>query len=326
MCSALVQKATGQTVLDYLTPRLYEPLGFEDPYFMANPEGITIGGYGMMGRTGEIACFGQLLLQKGMWQGRQLIPAAWIAQATAKQVANGDNPTSDWAQGYGFQFWRCRHGAYRGDGAFGQYCVVLPEQDAVIAITGGLGDMQKPLSLIWDRLLPAMQAGTLPADDATRSRLTAKLAGLTVRLAAGQPTAPRATQVTGKQYLFPDNDRGIAALSFDFHAQPPVLTVRTAAGESRLTVGLGVWGPVAAAFSNGVDKLLSVPPRPLVAASGAWSSADTFAVKLVCPQTPYHSLLTFRFDGDRLVFSSAHNVSFGPREQPTLIGTMVPVR
>jgi hypothetical protein len=280
----------------------------------------------MMGRTGEIACFGQLLLQKGMWQGRQLVPAAWIEQATSKQVANGDKPTSDWAQGYGFQFWRCRNGAFRGDGAFGQYCVVMPEQDAVIAITGGLRDMQQPLNLIWDKLLPAMKGEALPEDETARGRLTTKLGGLTVRLAAGQPTAPRAAQVTGKQYTYPDNDRGIAALSFDFKAQPPVLTVRTAIGEHRLTVGQGAWGPVAATFNNGIDKLLSVPPRPLVAASGAWSADDTFTIKLVCPQTPYQSQLTFHFDGDRLVFGSEHNVCFGPREQSTLTGTMVPAQ
>ena len=72
------------------------------------------------------------------------------------QTSNGSNPKSDWDQGYGYQFWRCRHGAYRGDGAFGQYCVVMPEQDAVIAITSGVKDMQAVLNLVWDKLLPAM--------------------------------------------------------------------------------------------------------------------------------------------------------------------------
>ena len=69
-------------------------------------------------------------------------PAAWVDAATARQTSNGSNPTSDWDQGYGYQFWRCRHGAYRGDGAFGQYCIVMPEQDAVVAITSGVRDMQ----------------------------------------------------------------------------------------------------------------------------------------------------------------------------------------
>src|SRR5256714_1953051 len=77
--------------------------------------------------------------------------------ATAKQTSNGSNPKSDWTQGYGFQFWRCRHNAYRGDGAFGQYCVVMPDQDAVVAITSGVKDMQALLNVIWEKLLPSME-------------------------------------------------------------------------------------------------------------------------------------------------------------------------
>ena len=155
MLSAIVQKATGQTVLDYLTPRLFEPLGIENPTWETSPQGISAGGYGLSIRTEDIAKFGQLYLQKGKWHGKQLVPAAWVEAATARQTSNGSNPKSDWDQGYGYQFWRCRHGAYRGDGAFGQYCIVLPEQDAVIAITSGVKDMQAVLNLVWDKLLPA---------------------------------------------------------------------------------------------------------------------------------------------------------------------------
>src|SRR5438067_4478295 len=132
MLSAAVQKATGQTVLDYLRPRLFEPLGIDHPTWEASPQGVTAGGFGLSIRTEDIAKFGQLYLQKGRWQGKQIVPAAWVAEASARQTANGSNPHSDWDQGYGYQFWRCRHGAYRGDGAFGQFCIVLPEQDAVV--------------------------------------------------------------------------------------------------------------------------------------------------------------------------------------------------
>ena len=157
MLSAIVQKATGMTVLDYLRPRLFEPLGIEHPTWETSPQGISAGGFGLSIRTEDIARFGQLYLQKGNWQGKQLVPAAWVEAATARQTSNGSNPKSDWDQGYGYQFWRCRHGAYRGDGAFGQYCIVLPEQDAVIAITSGVKDMQAVLNLVWDKLLPAMK-------------------------------------------------------------------------------------------------------------------------------------------------------------------------
>src|SRR5690348_799820 len=118
MLSAIVQKVTGQTVLDYLRPRLFEPLGIENPTWGTSPQGISLGGYGLSIRTEDIAKFGQLYLQKGQWHGKQLVPAAWVETATARQTSNGSNPQSDWDQGYGYQFWRARHGAYRGDGAF----------------------------------------------------------------------------------------------------------------------------------------------------------------------------------------------------------------
>ena len=165
MQSAIVQQVTGQTVLEYLRPRLFEPLGIERPVWDANFQGISLGGYGLRVRTEDIAKFGQLYLQKGVWDGRQLLPAEWIEMATAKQVSNGSNPQSDWNQGYGFQFWRCRHRAYRGDGAFGQYCVVMPDQDTVVAITSGVRDMQAVLNVLWDHLLPACTAQELPADE-----------------------------------------------------------------------------------------------------------------------------------------------------------------
>src|SRR5438034_11283088 len=185
MQSAIVQKVTGQTVLDFLRPRLFEPLGIEHPLWDTNFQGISLGGYGLRVRTEDIAKFGQLYLQKGRWNGKQLVPAEWVAMATAKQTSNGSDPKSDWNQGYGFQFWRCRYNAYRGDGAFGQYCVVMPDQDAVVAITSGVKDMQAILNVIWDKLLPAMQARKLPANADANRQLRDKLAHLEVRPAEG---------------------------------------------------------------------------------------------------------------------------------------------
>src|SRR5438105_12026127 len=188
MLSAIVQKVTGMTVLDYLRPRLFEPLGFDNPTWVASPQGISAGAYDLSVRTEEIARFGQLYLQKGVWKGRQLIPKAWVEEATALQTSNGSSPKSDWDQGYGYQFWRCRHNAYRGDGAFGQYCIVLPEQDAVIAITSGVKDMQAVLNLVWDKLLPALGPAPLAADEPAREKLQQKLKGLSLRPPEGSAT------------------------------------------------------------------------------------------------------------------------------------------
>ncbi|RYD34212.1 MAG: class C beta-lactamase-related serine hydrolase [Verrucomicrobiaceae bacterium] len=175
MLSAIVTRVTGQTVLDYLKPRLFEPLGITSPEWGTSPQGISIGGYGLSLRTEDIAKFGQLYLQKGQWNGKQLLPASWVEAASFKQVPNDNGrpnaDQSDWAQGYGFQFWRCRHNAFRGDGKDGQFCVVIPEQDAVVAITANTGDMQKELNLVWEYLLPALKPAPLPENPEELARL-----------------------------------------------------------------------------------------------------------------------------------------------------------
>jgi CubicO group peptidase (beta-lactamase class C family) len=156
MVSAIVQKVTGISLMEYLQTRLFEPLGITEQTWESCPRGINVGGWGLSVKTEDIARFGQLYLQKGVWNGVRLLPESWVGQATSRQVSNGTRAESDWEQGYGFQFWCCRHHAYRGDGAFGQYCIVMPEQDAVLAITSNVGDMQALLNLVWEHILPAL--------------------------------------------------------------------------------------------------------------------------------------------------------------------------
>jgi CubicO group peptidase (beta-lactamase class C family) len=179
--SAVLTKVTGETMLQFLKPRLLDPLSIENPEWGSSPQGNTYGGWGLKIRTEDIAKFGQLYLQKGRWQDTQLIPQVWVEQATSRQVSNGSDPTRDWDQGYGFQFWRCRHNAYRGDGAFGQFCLVLPEQDAVVAITADTRDMQAELNVIWDYLLPAFRSTALAINSAEENKLKETLANLAVR-------------------------------------------------------------------------------------------------------------------------------------------------
>jgi CubicO group peptidase (beta-lactamase class C family) len=320
MLSAIVQKATGMTVLEYLRPRLFEPLGFKDPNWISSPQGVTAGAYGLSARTEEIARFGQLYLQKGMWNGAQLIPANWVTQATALQTSNGSSPASDWDQGYGYQFWRSRHNSFRGDGAFGQYCMVIPELDAVVAITSGVRDMQKVMNLVWDKLLPAMKAGRLADDAPALKGLEARLASLKVKFPSGVSSSRLSTQVSGKWFEFPDNERGLKSLSFDFNATAPALLVRTSAGEIRTPIGVESWLRSRGSFTNGLDRFLSVPANPLVAASGAWTSENTFTVKIVLYETPFYTTLNCRFDGDSLLVDSEDNVAFGSTKLAQLTG------
>ena len=191
MLSAIVQKVTGQTVRDYLTPRLFEPLGIPAPRWDESPDGVSLGGWGLFLTTEQMARFGQLLLQRGQWDGRQLLPREYVAAATSKQVDNSDGLAglkADWSQGYGYQFWMARHGAFRGDGLAGQFIVVLPEQDAVVLMTAQTPQMGRQLATIWDELLPAFADDPLPEDPAAASALTARLQRLGT--VDGTDTAP----------------------------------------------------------------------------------------------------------------------------------------
>ena len=180
LLSAAVQKVTGEKVVDYLEPRLWLPLGIEKPYWQESPAGINTGGWGLYLHSEDMARLGLCLLHGGKFRGRQVIPADWVREMSAAQVPSVNagvnerivedlrsDPSgpfyayfvpeeSDWMQGYGYQMWRCRHDAYRADGANGQYILVLPEQDAVIVTTAHIPNMRQELNLIWDHLLPAL--------------------------------------------------------------------------------------------------------------------------------------------------------------------------
>lgn len=273
LLSAIIQRASGERLLDYLAPRLFLPLGFRDPTWEQSPQGIDTGGYGLSVRAEELAAFGQLLLQGGRWHGVQLVPEAWIATATTAQADNrhpGGAP--DWVQGYGFQFWRCRHGAYRGDGAFGQYVVVLPEHDAVVAITGGLPDMQQPLDAIWRHLLPAFDADPLPTAEEVPSTLSIPPVG---------------------------GDRRAADLTFRYDG--PVSRLRVTAdavewGESAFAVDPDAW-------TTGIHE-----DHP-VAVSGGWHG-DEFVCELRLLDTPFTYRAVLALDG---ALDLTSDVAFGDR-------------
>ena len=171
MLSAIVQKVTGEKVIDYLTPRLFEPLGISGMTWSESPDGVNTGGWGLYLKTEDLAKMGQLLLQKGKWGREQLVPAGWVEDASARQVhsinagLNSDMlekmpeeylRESDWTQGYGYQMWRCRHNAFRADGANGQYIIVIPDKNAVVVTTAAIQDMQAEINLIWDHILPVL--------------------------------------------------------------------------------------------------------------------------------------------------------------------------
>lgn len=168
MVSAIVQEVVGENIFDYLTSRLFRPLGITGITWDESPDGINCGGWGAYLKTEDMAKIGQFYLQKGKWNGKQLLPEWWIEEATKAQVPSRpggmtddeykkkDPANNDWMQGYGYQIWRGRHNSFRADGANGQYILVLPDQDAVVAVTADLKNMAEELNLIWDIILPVL--------------------------------------------------------------------------------------------------------------------------------------------------------------------------
>ena len=168
--SAMVQKVTGEKVVDYLFPRLFRPLGINNVSWAESPEGVSTGGWGLYLKTEDLAKMGLMILQKGQFKGQQIVPSEWIEAASSAQVAcvpaglNSEQAellaqyvtVSDWLQGYGYQMWRCRNNAFRADGKDGQYILVFPDKNAVVVTTANISDMQSELNLIWEHIYPAL--------------------------------------------------------------------------------------------------------------------------------------------------------------------------
>jgi CubicO group peptidase (beta-lactamase class C family) len=323
MLAAIVQKLTGETLLDYLTPRLFEPLGIIGATWETHANGVNFGGWGLKIKTEDIARFGQLYLQKGLWNGKRILSEDWVAAATSEQVSNGDVPDSDWSQGYGYQFWRCRYNIYRGDGAFGQYCIVMPDQDAVLAITAGVPDMQAVLNIIWDRLLPEMEKKPLIVSETVPTKLVDVLKNLEIVPREGASSSRLAAQVSGKTFTFgTKNYEALKSIRFDFGKSACTLIYTLLGGGERhgkhqLTCGYGTW-------QKGTVVLASTSPQP-VTASGVWTAKDTFVLTLCYTETPFISTITCKFAGEKLFYQSKANVSFGPPEQPQLVGVAEPI-
>lgn len=321
MCSAIVQAVTGETVLDYLQPRLFDPLDIKKPTWGMSPQGISLGGYGLNLMTEDIAKFGQLYLQKGKWNGQQLVPALWVEEATKRQTSNGSNPSSDWDQGYGYQFWRCKNDLYRGDGAFGQFCIVMPEQDAVVAITSGTGDMQGVMNLAWNILLPAMQDKHVMANSSNLKKLKSKLNALSLRSPSGNATSPVAATVSGKTYSFPENDQNVESVTVQFNAADAGVTFRIDDNDYPIVVGYEEWKTGRSSIVDSLGNRAANPGDQPTAASGAWTADDTFTAKLAFYETTLAVTFTLKFDGNTLLLDTQHTVSFGPTSRPQLTGT-----
>ena len=311
MLSAIVQKVTGQKVIDYLKPRLFDPLGINGMDWEIDPKGINTGGWGLRLKTEDMAKFGQLFLQKGKWNGKQILPASWVEEASTMKIMQDPNAnqarkdSSDWLQGYCYQMWRCRNNGFRADGANGQFIIVLPEKDAVIAITAEAPDMQGEINLIWKYLLPAFQDKKLPANSKLLASLKEKTASLALPIAFKNIHSTLESSISGKNYGMIAGEKSFQGASVELKNNVCILSLKTDSTTHKIPFGFGRWelsettkfGPylVARAKANRVGL-----PIFKVAGSYEWKDEKTLEMTLRYIESPHTETITCTFENDKV--------------------------
>jgi CubicO group peptidase (beta-lactamase class C family) len=290
LLSAVLTEATGMTALDFAWQNLFGPLGVRDVIWPADPQGYTRGAGDLMLRPLDAAKLGQLWLNGGVWNGRQVVSKNWVEAASTAQVA-----TTDENQDYGYGWWMDHENpvghVFRADGRGGQFVVVVPALDVVLATTGSgsfdAGD-------VGDMIATALVDPTkpLPANAAGVAKLTETLARL-VEPPKAQPVPPlpaTAKAISGTTFRLAPNPVGIETVRLDF----------TQAAEARLEIGLGDLAPpiVAAVGLDGVYHFLPGDFGFPAGARGAWADAQTFVIDYNTFANDDAYDLRLRFSGD----------------------------
>ncbi|MFY9153577.1 MAG: serine hydrolase [Prolixibacteraceae bacterium] len=296
MLSAIVQQVTGETVFDYLLPRIFKPLGIRGIDWDLNPQGITMGMIGLRLRTEDLAKFGQLLLNGGVWNGKQLIPKEWVKEATAFHIKNsgpeGENSKSDWEQGYAYQMWRGKNNTVRLDGMAGQFVVIIPDKDAIVVFTANNTNTQKQLDLIHNFLIPAIKSDKpLAPAPALQEEVTKKAAALNI-----SPGFEKSIEtdfensLPGKEFILSENDNKIQSVYLSFKDGICTFSIKRDNTISSIQAGTKEWlvsktlsasllAPPRGNFSKSVDASYSIlKPVIKVAARYAWTEEKTLEI------------------------------------------------
>ncbi len=325
MLSAIVQKVTGQKIVDYLKPRLFEPLGIQGIDWEENLMSQNTGGWGLSVKTEDMAKLGQLYLQKGKWNGNQILPEAWVEEATTAKIiqhpdlSQAKKDSSDWEQGYCYQIWRCRHNGYRADGAYGQYIVVLPELDAVVAIQAETSDLQNELNLVWDYILPSIKKSKLPRDEKAEYALKAKVANLAIAPEKGSASAMAANKNFNKYFVLQPNENNISTISLQIKDSVCHFTMNAGGENYNFYYGAGYWKsgqtnkPGPSLESNAKENFALESPYK-VESNFFWSDDQTLVMKMRYIESPHTEITTCHFDGSNITVDIARSFDFGSKK------------
>lgn len=230
MLSALVQKYAKMTVLDYLNEKLFGHMDITNVKWQTTRHGISEGGVGIHVSVDDIAKLGLLYLNRGVFNGKRLLSEKWISEVALPHSDNSSNGNPDWSVGYGYQFWVNAKEGYRGDGAYGQLCMIFPERQTVVAIQAETRDMQGEINCVYS-LLQEMLACDASASEELHMQEYPPLKSNCKEAPWG-----------GKRYVAEPNPMGVTAFSVQNECDDNIRFVMNV-GEKELIIraGNGHW-------------------------------------------------------------------------------------
>lgn len=308
MLGAILHKITGETLSAYLQPRLFEPLEIKGYDWELSPQGLNTAGYGLRVKTEDIAKLGQLYLQKGKWKGKEILTEAWVNAATSFQTKSQEG-NGDWSVGYGYQFWRCKPGFYRGDGAYGQYCIVMPQYDAVMAVTSESWDMQKSMTVIWENLLPAFHDSPLPENKNEQEALNEDLKNLIINIPKGSTITPLLEKYNGKTFNLQSNDFNASTISFEFSKKGCKCTCTTNTTVYKYHFGWESWvlNKEYAVYAFPITGRLHMPSK--LAGTATWINDNTLQLNARFVDAIHGDCITCRFEAAAVTISFMNSIS-----------------
>ncbi|MFI6083046.1 serine hydrolase domain-containing protein [Streptomyces sp. NPDC051217] len=333
--SAIVQEVSGQSLDDYLRPRLFEPLGITDFEWEHDPEGVASGGNGLSMRPGDLLSFGVLHLQDGMWEGRRILPTGWVQKVSALHVRravggewNGKElmrpgPDAVADSGYGYQFWTTEDRIYSASGIFGQECMVFPDQSGVVVVTGAMGDgtyhdlpgmLRQTFRTAFGRV-----GGDFPADPAEHEAVRRHVIGAR---APEEPTTSSRRTGFAATYDFDPNEQGLRSLGIEVRADSVRVVLEDERGRHPVEHGLGHWVKQETGASVWRLHHSYQDPSALIVAAAQWSAEDADVLHLTWHflESPFIDRFTLTLTDDRVTVVRQVNVNSGPTVLPTATG------
>ena len=301
--TAIVEQLTGMAFLDYMRPRFLDPIGFAaDAWCVRRPEGGSWGGSGVICTLRDMAKVALTCLNGGKWGAAQLLPAAYVQAATAKQIDNSLGGNG----GYGYQIWCERDQGFSFRGMGSQYAIAVPAKDFLftcIADTQGAPAGSPIPDVMWEEIYPHLADGALPADHTAQAALTAKLESLAVLPLLGNPTAPVAATVNGAWYGLEANPMGITRMCLSFSGDQGMWEYTNAQGDNVLRFGIGrvVAGnfPQRNYFGDQIGMISGREYECL--ASAAWVDAQTLNLEVTITDIYLGGLrVSFAFKGEEI--------------------------